>query len=62
MVWDCPTSALVIFIKDVDDGKESLLIKLSVNVELKKNVSILKKRIGFVDEFKIGVMVWKVLD
>lgn len=41
----------------MDDGKESLLIKLSVNVELKKNVSILKKRIGFVDEFKIGVMV-----
>lgn len=36
MVWDCPVFAVVgVFIKDVDDGIESLLIKLSVNAGLR---------------------------
>lgn len=37
-------SALVIFIKDVDDGRESLLIKLSVNVELKRKIEYFKEK------------------
>lgn len=37
-------SALVIFIKDVDDGIESLLIKLSVNVELKTKFECYKEK------------------
>lgn len=39
-----------IFIKDVSDGIESLLIKLYVNAGLRATLSVLE--ISFLDEFK----------
>lgn len=50
-VWDCPVFAVAgIFIKDVGDGIESLLIKLYVNAGLRATLSVLE--ISFLDEFK----------
>lgn len=50
---DCPGFALVgVFIKDVDDGIESLLIKLSDKAGLSKTFECVKDKITFIGEHK----------
>lgn len=53
MVWDCPGFALVsVFIKDVDDGTESLLIKLSGKAGSNETFECVKDKITFIGEHK----------
>ena len=53
MIWDCPGFALVgVFIKDVDDGIESLLIKLSDKAGLRETFECVTDKITFIGEHK----------